>query len=220
MLECSSGYLSRTGAAISSLSEPVRRAGPRGKKFFAQRPGQRMTSRQAGGEAVFATTTAWGTAGNQEAGRDHPGQVYRHVRVNAGTPDRAYGAGRASKVPNGRRRATSRHRVSRHGPAEDLRFLCSTSRCPCPPFLGVPHRRSPRCAPNGQTAPGRATQGPTMTNTGTFGPAPPTGTERHRVMKVQAQIYIVGAGIAGLSAAVFAIRDGGVEAGTFISSRS
>jgi len=32
-----------------------------------------------------------------------------------------------------------------------------------------------------------------------------------RVMRDQAQIYIVGAGIAGLSAAVFAIRDGGVD---------
>ncbi len=35
-------------------------------------------------------------------------------------------------------------------------------------------------------------------------------TEKHRVMSGQAQIYIVGGGIAGLSAAVFAIRDGGV----------
>jgi oleate hydratase len=35
--------------------------------------------------------------------------------------------------------------------------------------------------------------------------------ETHRAMKVQAQIYIVGGGIAGLSAAVFAIRDGRVE---------
>ena len=30
-------------------------------------------------------------------------------------------------------------------------------------------------------------------------------------MRAQAQIYIVGGGIAGLSAAVFAIRDGGIE---------
>jgi len=35
--------------------------------------------------------------------------------------------------------------------------------------------------------------------------------ETHRVMTAQTQIYIVGAGIAGLSAAVFAIRDGGIE---------
>jgi len=35
--------------------------------------------------------------------------------------------------------------------------------------------------------------------------------ETQRVMRDQTQIYIVGAGIAGLSAAVFAIRDGGVD---------
>jgi oleate hydratase len=35
--------------------------------------------------------------------------------------------------------------------------------------------------------------------------------ETQRVMKDQTEIYIVGGGIAGLSAAVFAIRDGGVE---------
>ena len=33
------------------------------------------------------------------------------------------------------------------------------------------------------------------------------------MMKDQSQIYIVGGGIAGLSAAVFAIRDGGIEGG-------